>query len=159
MNEEYASLVSSLPLFKGYTADGAKRILSAGQIREIQAGEVLFNEGDPPAFTLLVLKGKLQVYVVRHGKDLILTDALPSTVLGELSVLCGMPRSASVRVVEDSTVLQWDDEEFRGLLTKDVFLSQRIFRESLRTLLEKERSLIDSLTDEDEELKQSEHTA
>ncbi|PWT92798.1 MAG: hypothetical protein C5B55_05640 [Blastocatellia bacterium] len=159
MNEEYASLVTSLPLFKGYTSDGAKRLLSAGQIKQIPAGTLLFKEGDPAEYVLLVLKGKLQVYVVRHGRDLILTDAGPSTILGELAVLCGMPRSASVRVMEDSTVLQWDDEDFRGLLTKDVFLSQRIFRESLRTLIEKERSLIESLTDDDEELKQSEQTA
>src|SRR5215471_1983535 len=148
MNEEYASLVTALPLFKGYTADGAKRILSAGQIKEVPAGQILFKEGDPAEFVLLVLKGKLQVYVERHGKDMVLTDALPSTIIGELAVLCGLTRSASVRVLEDSTVLQWDDEDFRGLLSKDVFLSQRIFRESLRTLIEKERSFINSLTDD-----------
>jgi len=34
---------------------------------------------------------------------------------------------------------------FCSLLLRDVFLSERIFRESLRTLIEKERSLIDSL--------------
>jgi hypothetical protein len=43
-------------------------------------------------------------------------------------------------------VLEWDAEDFRGLLLKDAFLSQRIFRQSLRTLIEKERSLIASLT-------------
>ncbi len=75
-----------------------------------------------------------------------MTDAGPSKILGELSVLCGIQRSASVRVVEDSTLLQWEAAEFRGLLVKDVFLSERIFRESLRTLIDKERALIDSLT-------------
>ena len=159
MNEEFAGLVTALPLFKGYTINGANRILNAGEIKETPAGAVLFKEGDPPAFVLLVLKGKLQVYVERHGKDLILTDALPSTILGELAVLCGIARSASVRVVEDSTVLQWSEKEFRGLLLKDVFLSQRIFRQSLRTLIEKERALIDSLTEDYEDLKQSEKTA
>jgi len=146
MNEEYASLVTALPLFKDYTIDGAERILDAGKIREVKAGEVGIKEGDPPSFVLLLLKGKLQVYVERNGTDMILTDAGPSTILGELAVLCGMERSASVRVVEDSTVLQWDAREFRGLLLKDLFLSERIFRQSLRTLIEKERNLIDSLT-------------
>jgi CRP-like cAMP-binding protein len=146
MSEEYTSLITSLPLFKGYTVNGAQRILDAGDIKILPAGEVLFKEGDPPGSVLLVLKGKLQVYVERHGKDMILTDAPPSTILGELSVLCGMPRSASVRVIDDATVLEWSADEFRGLLVKDVFLSERIFRSSLRTLIEKERSLIESLT-------------
>jgi CRP-like cAMP-binding protein len=90
---------------------------------------------------------------------MVLIDAGPSKLLGELSVLCGIQRSASVRVVEDSTFLQWDAGEFRGLLVKDVFLSERIFRESLRTLIDKERVLIDSLTESEEAPKQSEQTA
>jgi len=74
-------------------------------------------------------------------------------------VLCGIQRSASVRVVEDSTVLQWEASEFRGLLLKDVFLSERIFRQSLRTLIDKERALIDSLIQSEETPRQSEQTA
>jgi len=134
-------------------------MLRCGEIKVASSGEVLFKEGDPPAFVLLVLKGKLQVYVERHGKDMVLTDAGPSKLLGELSVLCGIERSASVRVLEDSTFLQWEAAEFRGLLVKDVFLSERIFRESLRTLIDKERALIDSLTQSEDAPKQSEQTA
>jgi CRP-like cAMP-binding protein len=159
MNEEYAAIITGLPLFKGYTSDGAKRLLRCGEIKVVSPGEVLFKEGDRPEFVLLVLKGKLQVFVERRGKDMILTDAGPSKILGELSVLCGIPRSASVRVVEDSTYLQWEAAEFRGLLVKDVFLSERIFRESLRTLIDKERALIDSLTQSEDVPKQSEQTA
>lgn len=156
MSEEYAALVMALPLFKDYTIAGAQRIVSAGEIKTVAKGEVLFKEGEPPDFVLLVLRGTLQVYVDRHGTELVLTDAGPSTILGELAVLCGIPRSASVRVVEDSTVLQWPASSFRGLLVKDVSLSQRIFRESLRTLIDKERNLIESITDE---VKKSDQTA
>jgi CRP-like cAMP-binding protein len=82
---------------------------------------------------------------VTSERDLVLTDAGPGTILGELAVLCGMPRSASVRASEKSAVLQWSAAAFRSLLLRDAFLSQRIF-ESLRTLIGKERSLIDSLS-------------
>ena len=150
MSEEYAAMVTALPLFKGYTIAGAQRIVRAGKINAVAKGEVLFKEGDPPEFVLLILRGSLQVYVERHGRDMVLTDAGPSTILGEIAVLCGIPRSASVRVVEDSTVLQWPASAFRGLLVTDVTLSHLIFRESLCTLLDKEKSLIESLTDKDE---------
>jgi CRP-like cAMP-binding protein len=158
MSEDYAAKVMALPLFKGYTIAGAQRIVRAGKINDVAKGEVLFKEGDPPDFVLLVMKGTLQVYVERYGRDMVLTDVGPSTILGELSVLCGMPRSASVRVTDDSTVLQWPASEFRELLLKDVSLSNRIFRESLRTLLDKEKSLIESLTEADE-VKKSEPPA
>jgi CRP-like cAMP-binding protein len=150
MSEEYAAIITRLPLFKGYTLDGAKRVLGCGEVKEPATGEVLFKEGDPPTAVFLVLAGKLQVFVERAGRDVVLTDSGPSTIVGELAVLCGIPRSASVRVIEKATVLQWEASIFRELLIKDVFLAERIFRYSLRTLIDQERLLIASLTEQEE---------
>ena len=106
---------------------------------------MLLRAGDTSDFGLLVLSGKLDVFVERGGKDLALTDADPGTILGEMAVLCGIPRSASVRANENSSVLEWSDEAFRTLLLRDPSLSQRIFGQALKTVVDKERSLIDSL--------------
>lgn len=145
MNENYAELITTFPLFKGFTANGAKRLIEAGAVKEHPADVVLLKEGDTSDFVLLVLTGKLEVYVERAGKDLVLTEANPGTILGELAMLCGIPRSASVRAKENSAVLEWPDEAFRTLLLRDPSLSQRIFGQALRTLVDKEQSLIDSL--------------
>lgn len=145
MNENYAELITDFPLFKGFTANGTKRLLSAGEVKQHASGAILLKEGDTSDFVLLVLSGKLEVFVERDGKDLVLTESNPGTILGELAMLCGMPRSASVRAKEDSAVLEWPDEAFRTMLVRDPSLSQRIFSQTLRTLVEKERSLIDSL--------------
>jgi potassium-dependent mechanosensitive channel len=145
MNEQYAEMITRFSLFKGYTLHGAQMLLESGEVKEYSPGEVLIKEKDSPTFVLLVLTGKMQVFVERQGRDLVLTNAGPGTILGELAVLCGIPRSASVRAGERSAVLQWNAKEFRNLVLSDVFLSERIFRESLRTLIEKEQSLINSL--------------
>ena len=156
MNEQYAALITGFPLFHGFTLDGARMLLESGEVKEYSPGEVLFKEGDNPTFVLLVLAGKMQVFVKRQQRDVVLTEAGPGTILGELAVLCGIPRSASVRATEKAAALQWSASAFRSLLLRDVFLSERIFRESLRTLIEKERSLIDSLTHSQGGAKQSE---
>lgn len=155
MNEQYAALITEFPLFHGFTLDGAGMLLESGEVKEYSPGEVLLKEGDNPTFVLLVLAGKMQVFVEREQRDVVLTEAGPGTILGELAVLCGIPRSASVRATEKSAALQWSSAAFRSLLLRDVFLSERIFRESLRTLIEKERSLIDSLTRSQGGVKQS----
>lgn len=155
MSEQYAELITGFPLFQGFTVHGTKRLIDAGEVKEHATGSVLLKEGDSATFVLLVLAGKLEVFVERDERHLVLTDAKPGTILGELAVLCGIPRSASVQAKENSTVLQWSDEAFRRLLLRDPSLSQRIFREALRTLVEKERSLIDSFVDAQEEATKS----
>ena len=147
MNENYAELMTTFPLLQGFTSNGTKRLLEAGEVVDHERGNGLMAEGDNSDFVLLVLSGNLEVFVKRDGQDFVLTEAGPGTILGELAMLCGIPRSASVRAKERSTVLQWSDEVFRGLLLRDPSLSQRIFREALRTLVEKERSLIESVID------------
>jgi CRP-like cAMP-binding protein len=150
MNDQYAELITRLKLFNGYTTDGAQRLLANGAVSQNAAQEILFNEGDPAAFVLLVLAGKIEVFVKRKGRDFVLNQAGPGTILGELSVLCDMQRSASVKVVEAATVLRWEAADFRRLLLRDPSLSARIFKESLRTLIEKEQSVIASLLDAEE---------
>jgi CRP-like cAMP-binding protein len=145
MNEKYAPMITTFPLFEGFTLDGAHMLLDSGEVKELSPEVLLIKEGDEPTFVLLVLAGTLEVFVERQGRDLILSEAGPGTILGELAVLCGIPRSASVRANENSAVLQWSAVAFRRLLLHNVFLSERIFRESLRTLIEKEHSLIESL--------------
>jgi CRP-like cAMP-binding protein len=148
MNETYAELITTFPLFKGFTANGTKRLIAAGEVKQHVAGQLLLKEGDSSDFVVLVLSGKLEVFVEREGKDLVLTEANPGTILGELAMLCGIPRSASVRAKTDSAVLEWPDEAFRTLLVRDPSLSQRIFGQALRTLVDKEKSLIETLVKE-----------
>jgi CRP-like cAMP-binding protein len=145
MHERYAELITTFPLFEGFTVHGAQRLLDAGEVKEHAPGDVLLMEGDSASFVLLQITGKLEVFVERNGKHIVLDETSPGDILGELAVLCGITRSASVRVSEASAVLQWSADDFRSLLLRDPSLSQRIFRQSLRTLIEKERSLIDTL--------------
>ena len=154
MNDKYALLVPTFPLFRGFTVDGAHMLLDSGEVKELSPGVMLITEGDGATFVLLVLAGKLEVFVERDGRDLVLNEAGPGTILGELAVLCGIPRSASVRAIEDSAILQWSAAAFRSLLLQNVSLSERIFRASLRTLIEKEHSLIESLVRSQAKLKE-----
>jgi len=145
MSDNYAELITEFPLFDGFTTDGAKRLLSSGEVKHCAAEEVLMKEGDEADFVVLLLTGGLEVFVKRSGTDVVLTQTKPGTITGELAVLCGIPRSASVRAQEPSDVLKWSEEAFRTLLLRDPHLSQRIFSQILRTLVDKERALIDSL--------------
>jgi CRP-like cAMP-binding protein len=146
MTQDYTSVIPQFPLFQGLTTHGAQMLIDQGTIAHLPAGEIIFVEGAEPDSVLLVLEGELEVFVTRNKRDGVLVTQPPGTIVGELAVLCGIRRSASVRAVEASTVLKWSAEEFRRLLLRNTFMSERIFRQALSGLIEKEKSLLESLT-------------
>jgi CRP-like cAMP-binding protein len=145
MNEPYAETITKFPLFEGHTTQGAQFVLDRGEVREHAPGELLCREGEAATFVLLVLSGQVQVFVERQGRTLVLAEAGPGTILGELAVLCGIPRTAALRASEKLVALHWSNEAFRRMLLSNASLSERILRQSMRTLIEKEQGLIDSL--------------
>jgi CRP-like cAMP-binding protein len=145
MDDQLAVTMTGFPLLQGFTPQGAQRLLERGEVRECSARQVLFKEGDPAEFAVMVIHGKLQVFIERVDGEMLLTEVGPGAILGELAVLCGISRAASVRAGEAATVLQWSAAVFRNLLLRHALLSERILKESLRTLVEKERALIDSV--------------
>src|SRR5262245_24965392 len=145
MNEQFTQTILAFPLFEGFTPYGAQMVLESGEIKPYAAGELVFSEKDQPTFTLLVLNGKVEAFLRRPTGDLPLNELGPGAIVGELGVLCGLPRTASLRAKEKTTVIQWNAPDFRRLLLRNSLLSDRILGQSLRTLIDKERVLVDSL--------------
>ena len=145
MNDQYASEMTKFPLLHGFTVAGTEMLLEAGKVTPYAPGQALFNEGDPSSFTAFLLRGTLQVFLTRPQGELGLRQAEPGTILGELGVICGVPRSASVRAKTDAVLLVWQAMEFRRLLVRHSLFADRVLGQSLRNLIEKERSLVDSL--------------
>jgi CRP/FNR family cyclic AMP-dependent transcriptional regulator len=146
MSQDYASVILQFPLFQGLTIHGAQMLIEHGSINQLAPGEVVFVEGATADSVFLVLVGELEVFVTRNRGNAVLVTQGPGSIVGELAVLCGTQRSASVRSVEASTVLKWKAEDFRHMLIRNTFISERIFRQALSGLIEKEKALLESLT-------------
>ena len=144
MNGPWVPTILGMPLFRGFTEHGAQRLLDLGRPQRHAPGERLCQEGDPAGSVLLVLAGTLRVYIERGGVELAIDDAGPGTILGEIALLCGIPRTVSVRALDQCAVLYWTDDAFRKLLFEDALLSHRILGNSLRRLIELEKERVQS---------------
>ena len=144
-NEQYAAMMTKFPLLSGFTVHGTRMLLEVGAVRKYAAGDTFCTEGEAATTTLLILSGRLQVFIERKEARLILRDCGPGTILGEIGVTCDVARTASVRASEASEVLEWSAPAFRTLLLRSGLLAERIHQHSLRTLVEKEQALIASV--------------
>jgi CRP-like cAMP-binding protein len=138
--------MTMFPLLSGFTVDGARMLLEAGEVKHFETGAVVWKEGEAATSTSLILTGKLQVFVEREGTRLALRESGPGAILGEIGVTCNLPRTASVRASEPSEVLQWSAQNFRSLLLRSGLLAERVHQYSVRSLIDKEHNLIDTVT-------------
>ncbi|MCG7205005.1 MULTISPECIES: Crp/Fnr family transcriptional regulator [Streptomyces] len=85
--------------YLGQLSDGARRtLLQAGTLRSYAAGDVLFREGDPSSYLLMIAEGLVKVSAAAPtGQETLLAIRGPGDVIGELSALGRNPlRSATV---------------------------------------------------------------
>src|SRR5271165_1190924 len=80
--------------------------LSAGFVeKELAPGDVLMREGDDADSVYVVLDGKLDAYLERDERA-VLNQLGPGSIVGEVALLVGGKRSATVRAVEPTRVLE-----------------------------------------------------
>lgn len=106
-------LLATVPLLEGLGAADRARLASDAAVRRVPAGEWVFRRGDPGDSVHLVLSGRVEI--VDAGGAVIRVLGAPSAV-GELALLTGAPRTASVRVRRDADLLRISADRFDQLL-------------------------------------------
>lgn len=83
-----------------------KYLVERSRIRRIHKGQILFSEGDVSDSVLVLISGHMNVLTYsREGSEFIVNSVLPGDTIGEVGVLSGAPRSATIQATEPSTVL------------------------------------------------------
>ena len=95
--------VPSKNLFSVFPERLAAQLFGHAQPRTLATDEVLFLAGDPGDGCYRVEQGLLKVSIIApSGAERILAIVGPGGIVGELSTIDGLPRSASVSAVRDS---------------------------------------------------------
>jgi len=114
---EPAVTVAAAPLFSELPSDMVFSISRELRRIELAPGELLWRQGDAADGFHLVESGRLAVTARAPGeREIELVELRSGDVLGELPLLAGGERSASVRALESTSVLVLDGARFRTLL-------------------------------------------
>jgi len=123
------STLAGVPLLAGANA-AALDALAAGAVpRRVLAGDWLIREGDEADDLFVVLRGRLRAVADADGDARTLRVLGPGASIGELALLTGAPRSASVQATRDSTVLQLGRDRFAELMERDPRFAAAVARE------------------------------
>jgi CRP/FNR family cyclic AMP-dependent transcriptional regulator len=108
-------------------------------------GTILFREGDPGKDMFIIQSGKVQVKKKVGGGEKVLAELASGEFLGEMALLEGLNRSATVEVTEDSRILVISPDTFQGLLKSNVEIAVKMLKKMasrLRALDEQMETMI-----------------
>jgi zinc transporter ZupT len=130
--KERIKLLAKCDLMRHLPAEQIERMLPCIRDRQLKAGEILFTVGDSGD----------ALYIIEHGKVEVLTNGLRGAeasgnaiavlgaghAFGEMSLLGGGPRTATIRAVEDTDLLEIGKDDFEQLVTNDPQLADAVKR-------------------------------
>jgi len=127
-----ATDLSGVPMLAAMPDDARHRLETASRLVTVPAGSWVIEAGDPPGPAYVVRRGRLEVDVAGQ----IVRELGPGAVIGELALLTGELRSASVRARRDSTLIEIPRAAFEDVLAADPVASRTVLTqiaERLRT--------------------------
>lgn len=124
-----AEILQKLPLFADLPQDMLHQIVRKMDKLDLVRDEELFHKGDPGDALYVIRTGWVKIVTEDAlGEELILNQCGPSDAIGEMSLVDGQPRSASVIALSDAEMLRLSRDDFLSVLNDQPALALDIIR-------------------------------
>lgn len=121
--------LQNIPLLTGLEPALLQQIGLALQFRRMNKGDYVLHKGSAGDQLLFLLAGRLRaVDLTEDGRELGLNILVPGDYFGELSVIDGLPRSASVIAMEAGLIALLPAEQARQLIYQHPLIVERMMQ-------------------------------
>ncbi len=113
-----ADWLRQIPLFTLLDSRERADLLAHADITEHAAHSVIFSAGEDGGVMYVIERGRIEIYLRDAAHEhLTVAEMGAGEIFGELSLLDNMPRSASARALEDTTLIAFTREDLLQLVT------------------------------------------
>jgi CRP/FNR family transcriptional regulator, cyclic AMP receptor protein len=127
--DQATEVLRGVALFAVLGQDGLTAAVRAGSTRTYGAGQIICHQGDPGDRLYVVVHGLVKVVLTsERGNEIFLRTLGDAEVFGELALLDGSPRSASVVAVESTLVFMLLRERLLELMRQHPRLADEFLR-------------------------------
>lgn len=109
----------------GIPSEGLAKLAEKTETQEFKAGAIAIKQGESEDSLFFVKTGRFSV-TRDEAPTIHLDDPGPGAILGEIAVLTGEPRSATVTSIEDSVVFRVPGEVFRQIIDEHEELATQL---------------------------------
>jgi len=123
---ERIKVLATCDLMRHLPAEQIEQILPCIRDRQLKTGEILFKAGDAGDALYIVARGKVEVLTDGSRGAIAVLDA--AHAFGEMSLLSGGPRTATIRAIKDTDLLKIGKDDFDRLVAADRQLADAVKR-------------------------------
>lgn len=152
--DSFQSTIAAVPVLAPLSADVHRALAAAAAERLYAAEEEIVYEGEPGASMFIIRRGRVAVTIGKDAKEVATIEA--GGYFGEMSLLTGAPRSASVTARGDCMVIEISADAFRDYVRDhpEVIEPLAAAAEARRRELDKSRATVSTMAHEHVSLKQ-----
>lgn len=121
---ETLKLLAQCDLLRHLEPDDIEPLLERTQSRDVKAGETVFRTGDPGDALYIVAQGVVEV--IDDGTQKLLAELGIGQPFGEMALLNGGVRTATVRAKADSQLLSIAKPDFDRLVESDPVIARQV---------------------------------
>ena len=134
---KYYMELNEFPIFKDFDSDLINSIGGFLHYRQFPKKTQIVVEGDASHSMYFILEGRVKVYLDDEtGKEIVVNIHGPGEFFGELGLIEGIPRTASVITMEDTRVGILNDNDFRTCMEKYPEFSMKLMHNLVTRLRE-----------------------
>jgi len=127
--KEEVYLLQRIPLFQNVEASKLKLLAFTSERVAFEAGHVLFNEGDMGDAAYIIMEGEAEVSVRSPAGPVIVATLGRNAFLGEIAILCDVPRTATITARQRLVCLRISKELFLRLINEFPQMAVSVVRE------------------------------
>ena len=127
--KEEVEVLRSIPLFAKLEPAKLKLLAFTSQRLTFDAGHALFQQGDPGDAAYIVLDGQADVMINTEQGPVRVAQIGRHAIIGEVAILCEVPRTATVIASSQLTTLRIDKDLFFRLVNEFPQMAVEIMRE------------------------------
>jgi small-conductance mechanosensitive channel/CRP-like cAMP-binding protein len=137
------ALLRGVEFLEALTSEQFDRLASEARIVPYPAGGAVVRQGDEGDSLFVVAEGRVDVSVHAPGggSEQGLATLGPGDYFGEMSLLTGAPRSATIRAVEETSLVILRKEALRPLLVADPTVLERLSKTLARRQAERDDAI------------------
>jgi small-conductance mechanosensitive channel/CRP-like cAMP-binding protein len=113
-----AALLRGIDLFSGFSAEERAELEQLMRERVVPKGASVVRQGEAGRSLFVLAEGVLDVTHERAGEEVALDRLVPGDVFGEMSLLTGQPRSATVTAATEAVVFEIDKAHLDPVLKR-----------------------------------------